>query len=65
MNGLYSEDDLKKWTGFEQRQKIEDWLKQNKVVYTYGKGNRLLTTQSALDRALIGSPTAQNNETFF
>lgn len=65
MNGLYSEDDLKKWTGFEQRQKIEDWLKQNKVGYTYGKGNRLLTTQSALDKALIGSPAAKNNENFF
>lgn len=66
MSALLTEEELKKWTGYEQRQKLESWLRENKIKFTYGKGNKLITTQEAVDRALVGTKAANDREeTFF
>lgn len=66
MSALLNEDDLKSWTGFEQRKKLEAFLRQNKISYTYGKGNKIVTTQGAIDRALLGETAAnEKQDTFF
>lgn len=52
MSALLSESDLKAWSGFGQRKKLESFLRQNKIPFTYGKGNKLITTQEAVDTAL-------------
>jgi phage antirepressor YoqD-like protein len=58
MSALLTEDALKKWSGYSQRAKLEAWLKQNKISYTYAKGNKLITTQEAIDRSLLGTKAA-------
>lgn len=65
MSALLNEDDLKNWTGFEQRKKLEDFLRLNKISFTYGKGNRIVTTQGAIDRALNGETAANDNKDAF
>lgn len=66
MSALLSEDDLKAWTGFEQRQKLESWLRERKISYTYGKGNKIITTAHAINHVLTGSKAAnESDETFF
>lgn len=66
MNALLSEDELKAWTGYEQRSKLESWLRENKIAFTYGKGNKLITTSDAVNRVLIGEAAAnEDRETFF
>lgn len=65
MSALLNEDDLRNWTGFEQRKKLEDFLRANKISYTYGKGNKIVTTQGAIDRALIGENAANDKQDAF
>lgn len=49
---LLSEDDLKKWLGYEQRQKIEQWLSDNGIPYQTAKG-RVVTTIQAVNAGLL------------
>lgn len=66
MSALLSEDELKKWSGHEQRQKLEAFLRDNKISYTYGRGNKLITTADAVNRALGGTISAvQAQDAFF
>jgi Domain of unknown function (DUF4224) len=65
MSALLTEDDLKTWTGFEQRKKIEEWLRENKICYTYGKGNKLITTADAVNSALVGKKAANDKQDEF
>ena len=55
MSALVNEDDLMEWTGYEQRSMIEKFLKRNRISYDFGKGNKLVTTQTAIDKGLSGS----------
>lgn len=66
-NALLSEDELKAWTGFEQRKKLETWLRSQNINFKYAKGNKIVTTQSAIDHALLGSQSlsASNTDPFF
>lgn len=64
MASLVTEEDLRKWTGFEQRAKLEAWLRENRICYTYGKGNMLITTMAAVNRAIAGEQ-AQQEDAFF
>ncbi|MES2181014.1 MAG: hypothetical protein V4493_02820 [Pseudomonadota bacterium] len=66
MSALLSEAELKAWSGYAQRQKLEAWLRENKISYTYGKGNKLITTAAAVNQALTGVKTAnEEKEGFF
>ncbi len=65
MSALLTEDELKAWTGYEQRQKLESWLRENKIKFTYGKGNKLITTADAVNQALIGTKAANDKEDAF
>ena len=58
MSALLSEDELKAWCGHGQRCKLEAWLRENKISFTYGKGNKLITTADAINTALIGTKAA-------
>lgn len=60
MSALLTEDELKAWTGIGQRQKLESWLRENKIKFTYGKGNKLLSTTDAVNHALIGTKAAND-----
>lgn len=55
MSALITEDALKTWLGFKKRSTIEQWLRDNGVQFRHSKGNQLVTTQAAIDRAFIGS----------
>lgn len=66
MSALITEDQLKAWTGYEQRPKIEAWLRDNKIPFTHGKGNTLITTTDAVNKSLIGERAANDKQdTFF
>ncbi len=65
MGALLSEDELKAWCGYEQRQKLEEWLRKNKISYTYGKGNKLITTAEAVNRAIAGERAANESKDEF
>lgn len=65
MSALLTEDQLKAWTGYEQRQKLESWLRENKIKFTYGKDNKLITTADAVNQALIGTKAANDKEDAF
>lgn len=57
---LLTQKDLQRWSGYEQKSKLEKWLKDNRITYTYGKGNTLITTQKAVDSALFGRSSNDN-----
>lgn len=59
MNTLLTEEDLKKWTGYKQRAKIESFLRREKIPYTYGKGAKILVTKDAITGALGGRGNAK------
>jgi len=63
MSTLMTEEDLLKWTGYAQRSKLESWLLQNKIKFTFGKGNKIITTSDALDKAISGSTINAANDT--
>lgn len=52
--GLLTEDDLMEWTGVRQRTALERLLRKLGIAYGYGAGNRIVTTQAAVDAALVG-----------
>lgn len=55
MSQLLSEEDLKKWLGYEQRVKLEQWLSANGIVYQVAKDNKIVTTIQAVNTGLIGA----------
>lgn len=65
MSALLTEDELKEWTGYEQRKKLEEWLRENKIKFTYAKGRKIVTTQEAIDRALGGGSAANDKQDSF
>ena len=64
---LITEDDLKSWTGYTRRADIENWLREQRIPFVFGKQNRLCTTQDAIDRALSGDHriAANQEDSFF
>jgi hypothetical protein len=54
MDSLLTEDDLKRWTGYKHRSKIEAFLRREKIPFTYGKGSKILVTKDAINGALGG-----------
>jgi|TARA_B110000902_G_C14078149_1_gene501998 hypothetical protein len=57
---LLTQKDLQRWCSYEQKSKLEKWLKDNRISYLYGKGNTLITTQKAVDLALFGGSSNDN-----
>lgn len=49
---LVTEKELYDWTGYSQRAALEKFLKQNRILYHYGKNNRIITSQAAIDQSL-------------
>lgn len=62
---LLDEDALKAWSGYSQRARLEEWLRERKIPYTRGQGGRICTTQAAIDAALMGRPAAAEPEIDF
>lgn len=54
MSNLVTQQQLSEWTGYARAADIERWLRENKIPFTFGKGNKLCTTQTAIDRAILG-----------
>jgi len=52
--GLLKEEHLKAWTGFKRRTDLETRLRELKIPYAYGQGGAIITTQAAVDGALLG-----------
>lgn len=50
MQGLVTEEELKEWTGYEQKGALERWLKKHGIHFFHGKDNRLCTTLAALNK---------------
>lgn len=66
MSALLTEEQLKDWTGYRQRSKLEAFLRREKIPFTHGKGNKIIVTQAAVDRALAGQEAANDRkDTFF
>lgn len=67
MSSLITEDELKEWTGYKQRSKIEAFLRREKIPFTYGKGAKILVTKAAINSALGGQSAAnqQPQDGFF
>lgn len=67
MGSLLTEDDLKQWTGYKHRSKIEAFLRREKIPYTYGKGAKILVTQDAINGVLGNQQSAkqQPQDAFF
>ena len=62
MSRLLDEEALKEWSGHQQRSKLEVWLKHNQIALTFGKGNKLISTEAAVNRALMGEPASANDD---
>ena len=62
---LLKEDDIAAWCGHTRRSNIEQWLRDNHICYIYGKGNKIITTQAAIDKALIGESESITGEASF
>lgn len=45
---LVKEEDLKEWTGYDQRASIEKWLEENEINYRLGKKGRICVTSEDL-----------------
>jgi hypothetical protein len=43
------------WLGYKRRTDLETALRGLKIPYGYGKGGVVVTTVSAVDRALVGT----------
>lgn len=65
MSALLTEEDLKKWTGYRQRSKLEAFLRREKIPFTHAKGNKIIVTQAAVDRALTGQAAANDKQDSF
>jgi len=65
MTALVNQDQLMEWTAFKQRGALEVWLKKNRVNYTYGKGNKIITTLAAINKALLGEAVSNEEENDF
>lgn len=50
---LYSENQLKEWTGIKTRELLLAWLRENGIAFFVAKG-RICATQSAIDKAQNG-----------
>lgn len=59
---LLSEDDLKNWLGFSRRLDLERHLQNIRIPYVYGKGGKICTTISAVDKVLIGGKESTPSE---
>lgn len=51
---LVNEEDLRAWLGYEQQQKIIDWLKQRHIPFHFSRG-RVVTTITAIDNFIVGA----------
>ena len=60
MSALLTEEQLMEWTGYKRRSKVEEFLRREKIPFSRGKGNKILVTQAAIDRALANLPAANN-----
>jgi hypothetical protein len=49
---LLRQEDLEQWTGYQRRADIERFLRKTGISFTYGKNNKICTTQHAVDSAL-------------
>jgi hypothetical protein len=50
---LITEDELKIWTGYEHRGKVEQFLRTNKIKYFHGKEGRLCTTDQFINNSTL------------
>lgn len=64
MTALLKQPDLLAWTGYKRPADLEKWLKDNRIPYRRGRGGELLTTQAAVDAALLGVNHVQPDTTF-
>lgn len=53
MKSLITEQELKEWTGYGQRSALEKFLRESRIPFMLGKGNIIITTQAAIDAALL------------
>lgn len=65
MSALLTEDELKKWTGYRQRAKLEAFLRREKIPFSYGKGNKIIATLAAVDHAIAGQKAANDKQDAF
>jgi hypothetical protein len=66
MSALLTEEQLKEWTGYRQRSKLEAFLRREKIPFHYGKGNKIIATQTAIDQAISTQKAAnQSMDKFF
>lgn len=64
MSALLKQPDLLEWTGYKRPADLENWLKENRIPYRKGKGGELVTTQAAVDAALLGVNHGSPEEQF-
>ena len=51
---LLQEEELHKWAGTGQRLKLQSWLQEQRIPYTLNAKKKVVTTITAINRALIG-----------
>jgi hypothetical protein len=62
---LITEDQLREWLGIRQRTRLMRTLQELKISYVVRAGGRICTTQAAIDQAIVGTPTVQQEEIEF
>jgi hypothetical protein len=64
MSTLLNESDLMKWTGYQRREFLANWLKERGIHFFHGKGGQICSTAAAVNAVLAPQANAaQNYET--
>ncbi len=62
MSNLISSAEICEWLGYARDADVARWLQRHRIPYWYGKNHRPVTTQTAIDRVLIGEEGADEIE---
>lgn len=64
MSQLITQDALRDWTGYKRQSDLEDFCNKYQIKFHRAKGNKLVTTQAAIDQSLLFTDTAQNDNQY-
>lgn len=63
MSGLLQEEELKSWLNCDRRADLIRALRKAQIPYAIGVGGCIVTSQGAIDGALLQSSKSQKSET--